>query len=51
MKEKEQEKYKVYYDKTHKEIILKEGDLVWVYFGLPEKGKTHKLLSRFDGPY
>ena len=51
VKEKEQEKYKVNNDKTHKEIILKEGDLVWVYFGLPEKGKTHKLLSRFDGPY
>ena len=31
MKEKEQEKYKVYYDKTYKEIVLKEGDLVWVY--------------------
>ena len=30
---------------------FKEGDLVWVYFGHPEKGKTHKLLPRFDGPY
>ena len=27
------------------------GDLVWVYFGLPEAGKTFKLLPRFDGPY
>ena len=51
IKEKEQEKYKEYYDKTHKDIEFKEGDLVWVYFRLSEKEKTHKLLPRFDGPY
>ena len=28
-----------------------EGDKVWVYYGLPEIGKTFKLLPRFDGPY
>ena len=44
VKEKEQEKYKTYYDKTHKDVQFIEGDLVWVYFRHPEKGKTHKLL-------
>ena len=50
-KEIEQAKYKAYFDQKHKHVEFKVGDLVWVYFGLPEAGKTHKLLSRFEGPY
>ena len=50
-KEIEQAKYKAYFDKTHKHIAFDEGELVWVYFGLPETGKTKKLLPRFDGPF
>ena len=51
VKELEQANYKEIYDKTHKNIEFNLGDLVWVYFGLPEAGKTQKLLPRFDGPY
>ena len=50
-KEIEQEKYKSYFDKTHKNIEFKEGELAWVFFGLPEAGKTYKLLPKFQGPY
>ena len=51
IREIEQEKYKLYFDKNHKNIEFKEGDQVWVYFGAPEAGKTYKLLSRFEGPF
>ena len=50
VKEIEQAKYKAYFDKTHKQIEFNEGEKIWVYFGLPEAGKTQKLLPRFDGP-
>jgi len=50
-KESEQLKYKSYFDKSHKKVEFMEGEKVWVYFGLPETGKTFKLLPRFDGPY
>ena len=50
-KEIEQAKYKSYFDKSHKHVEFGIGDPVWVYFGLPEAGKTTKLLPRFDGPY
>ena len=50
-KEKEQLKYKSYYDAHHKTVDFKIGSAVWVHFGLPEVGLTHKLLPRFDGPY
>ena len=50
-RELEQARYKKSYDITHKNIEFNIGDNVWVHFGLPEVGKTHKLLPRFDGPY
>ena len=50
-KEIYQQKYKVYFNKSHKNIEFKEGDFVWVYFGSPENGKTQKLLPRFEGPF
>ena len=51
IKETEQEKYKCYFDQKHKHIEFAEGDLVWVYCGLPVAGKTFKMLRRFEGPY
>ena len=51
IREIEQEKYKLYFDKNHKNIEFKEGDQVWVYFGAPEAGKTYKLWSKFEGPF
>jgi hypothetical protein len=51
VKEIEQAKYKTAFDKTHKNIEFKEGDLAWVYFGLPIAGKTYKLIPRDDGPF
>jgi hypothetical protein len=51
VKAKDQMDYKRYYDRTQKEVEFKIGDLVWVHFYLPEVGKTHKLLAKFDGPY
>ena len=49
-KEVEQEKYKMLYDKKHKNVEFKLGDQDWVYYGLPEKRLTQKLISRFEGP-
>ena len=51
VKEIQQANYKYNFDKTHKNIEFNTGELVWVYFGLPETGKTQKLLPRFEGPY
>ena len=44
LREIEQEKYKLYFDKNHKNIEFKDGDQFWVYFGAPEAGKKHKLF-------
>ena len=38
------------YDKKHKNVEFKLGDQDWVYYGLPEKRLTQKLISRFEGP-
>jgi len=51
VKQLEQARYKSQFDKTHKNIEFKEGELAWVYFGLPIAGKTYKLLPRFEGPF
>ena len=44
LREIEQEKYKLYFDKNHKNIEFKDGDQFWVYFGAPEAVKKHKLF-------
>ena len=46
-----QAKYKAYYDKSHKQIKFAINDQVLVFFGIPKKGCTHKLLPRWEGPY
>ena len=51
IREIEQEKYKLTFDKNHNNIEFEEGDQVWVYFGAPEVGKTYKPLARFEGPF
>ena len=50
-KQTEQTKYKAYYDKSHRQVSFQINDLVLVFFGLPKKGLTHKLLPRWEGPY
>ena len=44
-------KYKEYYDKSHKEMSYKEGDLVLVHTQVPETGLSLKLGRRWKGPY
>jgi hypothetical protein len=43
--------YKEHYDKTHKQVEFKSGDLVMVYWPVPKKGYTQKLLPKWQGPY
>ena len=51
-KEITRNKYKEYYDKTHREINYHVGDLVKVHFPTSEKpGLSYKLGSRWRGPY
>jgi len=52
-KENEREKYKLYYDKTHKSVEFYVGDLVWVYFKPQSADKTisSKFLASWKGPY
>lgn len=45
------EYYKNQYDKTHKEVEFKIGDLVMVYWPVPKKGFTQKLLPKWQGPF
>jgi hypothetical protein len=47
-KEKEQAKYKCYYDKSHKEVDFNVGDNVFILFDAPIKGF---LMPRWEGPY
>ena len=45
--------YKRYANQKRKEVIFKEGDLVWVYLRkerFPEERKS-KLMPRVDGPF
>ncbi|MCX6654290.1 MAG: hypothetical protein NTY03_04115 [Candidatus Bathyarchaeota archaeon] len=46
-----QDKYKSRYDKTHKEVKFKEGELVMVYFPVGKEGLSYKLLAKWDGPF
>lgn len=51
-KEQTRNKYKEYYNKTHKEIKFNVGEQVKVHFPTPERsGLTYKLGSRWRGPY
>ncbi|UYV68116.1 hypothetical protein LAZ67_5003095 [Cordylochernes scorpioides] len=46
-----QSKDKERYDKKHKEVTYKEGDLVWVFTPVRTVGLSEKLLKRYFGPY
>ena len=46
-----QKKYKVQYDKSARDLKLKIGDWVLVYFAQDETGKTRKLSQPWHGPY
>ena len=50
-KESTQEKYKNYYDKTHKPIKFEIGDMVMVFIPATTTGLSYKLLSHWEGPY
>ena len=50
-KTREQEKYKEYYDRSHKRIVFTPGDLVMVRFAAGKEGLSYKLLEHWDGPY
>jgi hypothetical protein len=44
-KAKEQEKYKEYYDRSHKKVEFAPGDLVMVRFAAGKEGLSYKLLE------
>jgi len=44
----EQNKYKRYYDKTHKEVHFNVGDKVLILYDTPAKGA---LMPRWEGPF
>ena len=50
-----QEKYdsvrKKYYDKSHKKVNFKIGDIVILYIGDKYVGNKKKLLNLYDGPF
>jgi hypothetical protein len=43
--------YKKNYDSTHKDISFNVNDLVMVYWPIPKKGFSQKLLPKWDGPF
>jgi hypothetical protein len=50
-KEKAVNDYKFKYDLKHKKIVFKEGEQVMVFWPVPKKGFSQKLLPKWDGPY
>ncbi|UYV79019.1 hypothetical protein LAZ67_17000657, partial [Cordylochernes scorpioides] len=48
---KAQEKDKSRYDKSHRPVQYRAGDLVWVYTPVRKQGLSEKLLKRYFGPY
>ncbi|UYV72292.1 K02A2.6-like [Cordylochernes scorpioides] len=48
---KAQEKDKSRYDKSHRSVQYRAGDLVWVYTPVRKQGLSEKLLKRYFGPY
>ena len=43
--------YKMYYDQSQKEVKFKIDDLVMVFWPVPRKGLSQKLLPKWKGPY
>ncbi len=46
-----QNKYKLYYDRTHKEITFQIDELCMIYFPTPKVGMSKSLSPRYDGPF
>ena len=44
-------KYKFYYDKFHQDIRYQPGEKVMLYWPVPKRGLSYKLLPKWDGPY
>ena len=42
---------RVKYDQVHKNIEFSLNDLVMVYWPIPKRGLTQKLLPKWDGPF
>jgi len=49
--ERAQNKQKIQYDKKHRDVSYKVGDLVWVYKPTRKKGLTDKLVHKNRGPF
>ena len=45
------EKYKAFYDRSHKKVVFELNDLVSVYWPAPAKGLSKKFLATWRGPY
>ena len=43
--------FKEHYDLKHKDVSFQEGSKVLVYWPVPKKGYTQKLLPKWKGPY
>ncbi|CAF0956113.1 unnamed protein product, partial [Brachionus calyciflorus] len=43
--------YKAKYDKKQRDISFENNDLVLIYWPIPKKGFTQKLLPKWQGPY
>ena len=50
-RDKEINYYKFRYDRSHKNIEFQINDLVMVYWPIPKRGYTQKLLPKWKGPY
>ena len=50
-REKAVNDYKFKYDSVHKNTEFKEGDLVMLYWPIPKKGFSQKLLPKWTGPF
>lgn len=50
-RDKEVNYYKFRYDNSHKNVEFKNDDLVMVYWPIPKRGYTQKLLPKWKGPY
>ena len=44
-------KYKLYYDKTHRTVNFEEGSQIMLFTPHTKVGFSTKFLSRWDGPF
>jgi hypothetical protein len=46
-----QQRYKLEYDKVHKDVKFEVGDSVMVYFPASKIGMSYKFLPKWEGPF